>query len=59
MNGRKSLRVEMRAAVQDAVTFQRTLHVKEKKWDSVAMRKEGGGVVEAPRPSNIRSSSTP
>ena len=42
----KELQVEMRAAVQDAVTFQRTLHVKEEEDAMVEIRKEGGEIVE-------------
>jgi tripartite ATP-independent transporter DctP family solute receptor len=37
---------EMRAAVQDAVAFQRALHVKEEEDSMAAIRKEGGEILE-------------
>jgi tripartite ATP-independent transporter DctP family solute receptor len=42
----KDLQDEMRAAVKDAVGFQRTLHVKEEEDAMVEIRKEGGTIVE-------------
>jgi len=36
----------MRAAVTDAVAFQRALHVKEEEDAMVEIRKEGGEIVE-------------
>ena len=52
----KELQVEMRAAVRDAVTFQRALHVKEEEDAMVEIRKEGGEIVEltAERTSEVR-----
>ena len=42
----KELQEEMRAAVKDAVEFQRALHVKEEEDAKVEIRKEGGQIVE-------------
>jgi len=42
----KTLQEEMRAAVRDAVQFQRALHVKEEEDAMVEIRKEGGTIVE-------------
>jgi len=42
----KPLQDEMRAAVRDAVDFQRGLHVKEEEDAMVEIRKEGGTIVE-------------
>jgi len=42
----KELQDEMRAAVKDAVAFQRQLHVKEEEDAMVEIRKEGGEIVE-------------
>jgi len=42
----KALQDEMRAAVRDAVEFQRALHVKEEEDAMVEIRKEGGTIVE-------------
>jgi len=42
----KELQEEMRAAVKDAVAFQRTLHVKEEEDAVVEIKKEGGEIVE-------------
>ena len=42
----KALQDEMRAAVRDAVQFQRALHVKEEEDAMVEIRKEGGTIVE-------------
>jgi len=42
----KELQDEMRAAVRDAVAFQRELHVKEEEDAMVEIRKEGGTIVE-------------
>ncbi len=42
----QALQDEMRAAVRDAVTFQRGLHVREEEESMVAIRNEGGEVVE-------------
>jgi len=42
----KALQEEMRAAVRDAVQFQRALHVKEEEDAMVEIRKEGGTIVE-------------
>lgn len=42
----QALQDEMRAAVRDAVTFQRRLHVKEEEDAMVAIRNEGGEIVE-------------
>jgi tripartite ATP-independent transporter DctP family solute receptor len=42
----KELQEEMRAAVKDAVAFQRTLHVKEEEDAMVEIKKEGGEIVE-------------
>lgn len=41
-----ALQEEMRAAVQDAVAFQRGLHVKEEEDAMAAIRKEGGEILE-------------
>lgn len=42
----RALQDEMRAAVRNAVAFQRGLHVKEEEESMVAIRKEGGEIVE-------------
>ena len=42
----KPLQEEMRAAVKDAVDFQRALHVKEEEDAQVEIRKAGGTIVE-------------
>jgi TRAP-type transport system periplasmic protein len=42
----KALQEEMREAVNDAVAFQRELHVKEENDAMAAIRKEGGEIVE-------------
>ena len=42
----RDLQDEMRAAVKDAVAFQRALHVKEEADAMVEIRKEGGEIVE-------------
>jgi C4-dicarboxylate-binding protein DctP len=42
----KALQDDMRAAVRDAVAFQRGLHVKEEEDSMVAIRKEGGEILE-------------
>jgi len=42
----KELQEEMRAAVRDAVGFQRALHVKEEEDAMVDIKKEGGTIVE-------------
>jgi TRAP-type C4-dicarboxylate transport system substrate-binding protein len=42
----KELQDEMRAAVKDAVEFQRALHVKEEEDAMVEIKKEGGSIVE-------------
>jgi len=42
----KELQDEMRAAVRDAIEFQRALHVKEEEDAMVEIRKEGGTIVE-------------
>jgi tripartite ATP-independent transporter DctP family solute receptor len=42
----KPLQEAMREAVQDAVVFQRDLHVKEEDEAMAAIRKEGGEIVE-------------
>ena len=42
----KELQDEMRAAVKDAVDFQRALHVKEEDDAVVEIKKEGGAIVE-------------
>jgi tripartite ATP-independent transporter DctP family solute receptor len=42
----KALQDEMRAAVKDAITFQRDLHVKEEEDSMVAIRKAGGEILE-------------
>jgi tripartite ATP-independent transporter DctP family solute receptor len=42
----RELQDEMRAAVADAVTFQRNLHVKEEEDSAAAIRKVGGEIVE-------------
>jgi len=42
----QALQDEMRAAVRDAVAFQRDLHVKEEEESAVAIRKEGGEIVD-------------
>jgi tripartite ATP-independent transporter DctP family solute receptor len=42
----QALQDEMRAAVRDAVVFQRDQHVKEEEESMAAIRKEGGEIVE-------------
>ncbi len=42
----KALQDEMRAAVREAIEFQRALHVKEEEDAMVEIRKEGGTIVE-------------
>jgi TRAP-type transport system periplasmic protein len=42
----KEVQDEMRAAVKDAITFQRDLHVKEEEDSMVAIRKAGGEILE-------------
>ena len=42
----KEIQDEMRAAVKDAITFQRDLHVKEEEDSMVAIRKVGGEITE-------------
>jgi len=42
----KALQEEMRAAVTEAVAFQRDLHVKEEEDSAVEIRKAGGEIVE-------------
>jgi tripartite ATP-independent transporter DctP family solute receptor len=42
----KAIQEELRAAVHDAVAFQRDLHVKEEEDAAVAIRKAGGEIVE-------------
>jgi len=42
----KEIQDEMRAAVRDAITFQRDLHVKEEEDSMVAIRKAGGEILE-------------
>jgi TRAP-type transport system periplasmic protein len=42
----KEIQDEMRAAVKDAITFQRDLHVKEEEDSMVAIRKAGGEILE-------------
>ena len=42
----KEIQDEMRAAVKDAVAFQRDLHVKEEEDSMVAIRKAGGEILE-------------
>ncbi len=42
----KAVQEEMRAAVHDAVAFQRGLHVKEEEDSMTAIRAEGGEIVE-------------
>jgi len=42
----KAVQEEMRAAVRDAVAFQRGLHVKEEEDSMAAIRAEGGTIVE-------------
>jgi len=42
----KALQDEMRAAVQESIGFQRDLHVKEEEDAMVAIRKEGGEIIE-------------
>ncbi len=42
----KAVQEEMRAAVRDAVAFQRGLHVKEEEDSMTAIRAEGGTIVE-------------
>ena len=42
----RALQEEMRAAVKDAVTYQRELHLKEDNDAMAAIRKEGGEIVE-------------
>lgn len=42
----RELRDELRAAVADAVAYQRELHVKEEEESAVAIRKAGGEIIE-------------
>ena len=42
----RELQDEMRAAVKDAVTFQRELHIKEEADSEVAIKKAGGDIIE-------------
>jgi TRAP-type C4-dicarboxylate transport system substrate-binding protein len=42
----KALQQEMQTAIREAVAFQRELHVKEEEEAMVAIRKEGGEIVE-------------
>jgi TRAP-type C4-dicarboxylate transport system substrate-binding protein len=42
----KPIQDEMRAAVKEAITFQRELHVKEEEDAQVAIRKAGGEILE-------------
>lgn len=42
----RRLQEEMRAAVKDAVTFQRELHLKESDDAMAAIRNEGGAIIE-------------
>jgi TRAP-type C4-dicarboxylate transport system substrate-binding protein len=42
----KELQAEMRAAVTEAVTFQRDLHVKEEEDAAAEIRKAGGEILE-------------
>jgi tripartite ATP-independent transporter DctP family solute receptor len=42
----QALQDEMRAAVRDAVAFQRDLHVREEEESMVAIRKEGGEILD-------------
>jgi TRAP-type transport system periplasmic protein len=42
----RAIQAEMRAAVQEAVAFQRGLHVKEEEDAMAAIRKAGGEIVE-------------
>ncbi len=42
----RAIQEEFRAAVHDAVTFQRNLHVTEEEDAMVAIRKEGGEILE-------------
>ena len=42
----KAIQDEMRAAVKDAVAFQRDLHVKEEEDAQAAIRKAGGEILE-------------
>lgn len=42
----RELQDEMRAAVNDAIAFQRELHVKEEEDSMVAIRKAGGEILE-------------
>jgi TRAP-type transport system periplasmic protein len=42
----KPIQDELRAAVHDAVAFQRDLHVKEEEDAAAAIKKEGGEIVE-------------
>ena len=42
----QALQDEMRAAVRDAVAFQRDLHVGEEEESMLAIRKEGGEIVD-------------
>jgi TRAP-type C4-dicarboxylate transport system substrate-binding protein len=41
-----ALQIEMRAAVRDAVAFQRNLHIKEEVDAAATIRKEGGEIIE-------------
>jgi len=42
----RELQEEMRSAVRDAVAFQRALHVKEEEDSMLAIRDEGGEIIE-------------
>jgi TRAP-type C4-dicarboxylate transport system substrate-binding protein len=42
----RELQQEMRAAVQDAVAFQRDLHIQEEEDAAVAIREAGGEIIE-------------
>ena len=42
----RALQEEMRAAIKEAIVFQRDLHVKEEEDAIVAIRKEGGELIE-------------
>lgn len=42
----QAIQDEMRAAVRDAVAYQRDLHVREEEESMVAIRKEGGEIID-------------
>ena len=42
----RALQEEMRAAIKDAIVFQRDLHVKEEEDAMATIRKEGGEIIE-------------